>query len=204
MSQFFLVHQENPQSRLIEQAVEIIKNGGLFVFPTDSAYALGCQLGNKKALDKIRMIRKLDKEHNFTLMCRDLSELSVYARVDNQSYRSIKANTPGPFTFILEGTAEVPRRLLHKKRKTIGLRVPKNLIVQSLLEVLGEPIMSVTLIMPGNDYPMINPSDIRNKLEKSVDLIIDGGHCGIGLTTVVNLSGSCPEITRQGIGNFGV
>ena len=202
MSQFFSIHPENPQLRLIRQSVEIIRKGGLIIFPTDSAYALGCHLGDKKALDKIRMIRQLSKEHNFTLMCRDLSELSLYAKIDNQLYRSLKAHTPGPYTFILEGTSEVPRRLLHQKRKTIGLRIPKSQVALALLEELGEPIMSVSLIMPGDDYPLTDPHDMRSMLEHSVDLIIDGGYCGLESTTVVDFSGAYPEITRQGIGKF--
>ena len=159
-------------------------------------------MGDKKALDKIRQIRQLDKNHNFTLMCRDLSELSVYAKVDNQLYRSLKAHTPGPYTFILEATSEVPRRLMHPKRKTIGLRVPENPIALALLEDLGEPIMSVTLIMPGDEYPLTDPYDIRDMLEHHVDLIVEGGYCGLEPTTVVDLSGESPVLVRQGMGQF--
>lgn len=202
MSQFFSIHPDNPQHRLIRQASEIVRKGGIIVYPTDSAYALGCHIGDKKALDKIRQIRQLDKNHNFTLMCRDLSELSVYAKVDNQVYRSIKAHTPGPYTFILEATSEVPRRLMHPKRKTIGLRVPGNPIALELLEDLGEPIMSVTLIMPGDEYPLTDPYDIRDMLEHHVDLIVEGGYCGLEPTTVVDLSGDTPVIVRQGMGQF--
>jgi tRNA threonylcarbamoyl adenosine modification protein (Sua5/YciO/YrdC/YwlC family) len=202
MSQFFSIHPENPQARLVRQAVEIIRKGGIIVYPTDSAYALGCHLGDKKALDKIRQIRQLDKNHNFTLMCRDLSELSVYAKVDNQIYRSLKAHTPGPYTFILEATSEVPRRLMHAKRKTIGLRVPENAIALALLEDLGEPIMSVTLIMPGDEYPLTDPYDIRDLLEHHVDLVVEGGYCGLEPTTVVDLTGEAPDVTRQGMGQF--
>lgn len=202
MSQFFSIHPENPQARLVRQAVEIIRKGGIIVYPTDSAYALGCHIGDKKALDKIRQIRQLDKNHNFTLMCRDLSELSVYARVDNQTYRSLKAHTPGPYTFILEATSEVPRRLMHAKRKTIGLRVPENAIALALLEDLGEPIMSVTLIMPGDEYPLTDPYDIRDLLEHHVDLVVEGGYCGLEPTTVVDLTGEAPDVTRQGMGQF--
>lgn len=202
MSQFFSIHPDNPQHRLIRQASEIVRKGGIVVYPTDSAYALGCHIGDKKALDKIRQIRQLDKNHNFTLMCRDLSELSVYAKVDNQVYRSIKAHTPGPYTFILEATSEVPRRLMHPKRKTIGLRVPGNPIALELLEDLGEPIMSVTLIMPGDEYPLTDPYDIRDMLEHHVDLIVEGGYCGLEPTTVVDLSGDAPVIVRQGMGQF--
>ncbi len=202
MSQFFSIHPDNPQHRLVRQASEIVKKGGIIVYPTDSAYALGCHVGDKKALDKIRQIRQLDKNHNFTLMCRDLSELAVYAKVDNQLYRSLKAHTPGPYTFILEATSEVPRRLMHPKRKTIGLRVPENPIALALLENLGEPIMSVTLIMPGDEYPLTDPYDIRDMLEHHVDLIVEGGYCGLEPTTVVDLSGQSPVIIRQGMGEF--
>lgn len=202
MSQFFSIHPDNPQHRLVRQATEIIRQGGIVVYPTDSAYALGCHIGDKKALDKIRQIRQLDKNHNFTLMCRDLSELAVYAKVGNQLYRSIKAHTPGPYTFILDATSEVPRRLMHPKRKTIGLRVPDNAIALALLEDLGEPIMSVTLIMPGDEYPLTDPYDIRDLLEHHVDLIVEGGYCGLEPTTVVDLSGDEPVIIRQGVGSF--
>lgn len=202
MSQFFSIHPDNPQQRLVRQAAEIVRKGGVIVYPTDSAYALGCHVGDKKALDKIRQIRQLDKNHNFTLMCRDLSELSVYAKVDNQLYRSLKTHTPGPYTFILEATSEVPRRLMHPKRKTIGLRVPENPIALALLEDLGEPIMSVTLIMPGDEYPLTDPYDIRDMLEHHVDLIVEGGYCGLEPTTVVDLSGESPVIVRQGMGQF--
>lgn len=202
MSQFFSIHPDNPQHRLVRQASEIVRKGGIIVYPTDSAYALGCHVGDKKALDKIRQIRQLDKNHNFTLMCRDLSELAVYAKVDNQLYRSLKAHTPGPYTFILEATSEVPRRLMHPKRKTIGLRVPENPIALALLEDLGEPIMSVTLIMPGDEYPLTDPYDIRDMLEHHVDLIVEGGYCGLEPTTVVDLSGESPAIIRQGMGEF--
>ena len=202
MSQFFTIHPENPQLRLIRQAVEIVRAGGVIVYPTDSAYALGCQIGDKKALDRIRQIRQLDKHHNFTLMCRDLSELSAYAKVANQVFRLLKTYTPGPYTFILDATAEVPRRLMHPKRKTIGLRVPGNPIALALLEELGEPLMSVTLIMPTDEYPLTDPYDIRDTLEHHVDLIVDGGYCGLEATTVVDLSGEVPQITRQGVGRF--
>lgn len=202
MSQFFSIHPDNPQHRLVRQASEIVRKGGIIVYPTDSAYALGCHIGDKKALDKIRQIRQLDKNHNFTLMCRDLSELALYAKVDNQLYRSLKAHTPGPYTFILEATSEVPRRLMHPKRKTIGLRVPSNPIALELLADLGEPIMSVTLIMPGDEYPLTDPYDIRDMLEHRVDLIVEGGYCGLEPTTIVDLSGDAPVIIRQGVGQF--
>jgi len=200
MSQFFTIHPENPQQRLIHQAVDIIRRGGLVIYPTDSAYAIGCHIGDKKALDRIRLIRHLDKHHNFTLVCRDLSELALYAKVDNQVYRTLKAHTPGSYTFILEATSEVPRRLMHPKRKTVGLRVPANPIALALLEELGEPLMSVTLIMPDDEFPLIDPYDIRDILEHRVDLIIDGGFCGLEMTSVVDLTGEVPQILREGVG----
>lgn len=200
MSQFFQIHPDNPQTRLIHQAVDIVRAGGVIVYPTDSAYALGCHIGDKAALDRIRRIRKLDKHHNFTLMCRDLSELATYARVDNAAYRLLRNNTPGPYTFILEATSEVPRRLKHPKRKTIGLRVPDNPIALDLLATLGEPLMSVTLIMPGDEYPLTDPYDIRSLLEHEVDLVIDGGFCGLEPTSVIDLSGDFPAVVRRGRG----
>ncbi len=202
MAQFFQIHPENPQHRLIVQAVDIIRKGGIVVYPTDSAYALGCQIGNKDALDKIRSMRQLDKNHNFTLMCRDLSELATYAKVDNRIYRLIKNHTPGAYTFILEATVEVPRRLMHPKRKTIGLRVPDNFIALALLEELGEPIMTSSLLMPGEEYPVADPYEMRDLLEHHVDLVIDGGYCGIETTTIIDLTGDAPELVRQGKGDF--
>ncbi len=202
MSQFFDIHPENPQPRLIRQAVEIIRGGGLAVYPTDSAYALGCHIGDKRAVDRIRRIRDLDKHHNFTLLCRDLSELGTYARVENQVFRMLKANTPGPYTFILEATSEVPRRLVHTKRKTIGLRVPDNPVALALLEELGEPLMSVTLIMPGDELPLTDPYEVRNLLEHQVDLIIEGGNCGLEPTTIVDMTSGVPALVRQGKGDF--
>ncbi|GAB1265198.1 L-threonylcarbamoyladenylate synthase [Aurantivibrio infirmus] len=202
MAQFFQIHPENPQIRLVRQAVEIIRKGGLVAYPTDSAYALGCQIGDRIALDRIRAIRRLDKDHNFTLVCRDLSELATYAKVDNRMFRLIKQYTPGPFTFILEATSEVPRRLKHPKRKTIGLRVPNNPIALALLEELGEPLMTSTLLLPGDEFPLTDPYDIRETLEHELELVIDGGFCGMEPTTVVDLSGESPQITRQGLGIF--
>lgn len=201
MSQFYQIHPENPQARLIRNAVDIIRNGGVVVYPTDSAYALGCRIGDKTALDRIRRIRKLDDKHNFTLVCRDLSEIATYAKVDNTSYRSLRHTTPGPYTFILQATNEVPRRLMHPKRKTVGLRVPNNAIAAALLADLGEPLMSVTLIMPGDELPLIDPYDIRQTLEHEVDLIIDGGYCGMEPTTVVDLADDRPVILRAGKGD---
>jgi tRNA threonylcarbamoyl adenosine modification protein (Sua5/YciO/YrdC/YwlC family) len=201
VSQFFQIHPDNPQARLIRQAVDIIRSGGVVVYPTDSAYALGCHIGDKAALDRIRRIRKLDDKHNFTLVCRDLSEIATYAKVSNAVYRQLRQTTPGPYTFILLATSEVPRRLLHPKRKTVGLRVPDNAIAAALLQDLGEPLMSVTLIMPGEDLPLIDPYDIRQTLEHEVDLVIDGGYCGMEPTTVVDLADEIPVIVREGKGD---
>jgi len=200
MSQFFSVHPETPQTRLIHQAVEILNRGGVIVYPTDSAYALGCLLDNKSGAERIKEIRRLPEAHNFTLICKDLSELSRYARVDNSAYRQIKHATPGPYTFVFEASREVPRRIMNPKRKTIGLRVPDNAIAQSLLNELDAPLMSVTLIMPGDDYPLSDPYDIRTTLEHQVDLVIDGGYCGLEPTTVIDMSGDEIVLLRQGLG----
>ncbi len=201
MSQFFYIHPENPQARLINQAVAIIRNGGVVVYPTDSGYALGCQLENKAALDKICRIRKLGDKHNFTLLCRDLSELSLYARLDNSTFRLLKNNTPGPYTFIFKGTKEVPRRLMNAKRKTIGIRVPDNKIALDLLESLGEPLMSTSLILPGSDVAESDPEEIRDKLEHAVDLIMNGGYLGEQPTTVIDFSGDSMVVAREGAGD---
>ena len=202
MSKFFQIHVENPQQRLIDQAVDIIKAGGVIVYPTDSGYALGCHIGDKAAMERIRAIRQVDAKHNFTLVCRDLSEIATYARVENSAYRLIKNHTPGPYTFILKATKEVPKRLQNPKRKTIGLRVPDNLIAQALLERLGEPLMSSTLILPGDDMPLTDPYDIRDTLEHALDLIIDGGYCGFEPTTVVELTEDAPVVVRIGLGSI--
>lgn len=201
MSQYFEIHPDNPQNRLIKQAVEIINKGGVIIYPTDSSYALGCHLGDKKAMDKIRLIRHLDKNHNFTLVCRDLSEISKYAIVDNMNYRLMKSLTPGPYTFVLPASREVPKRLLHPKRKTIGIRVPDNAVCIALLQELDQPLMSSTLSLPNEEYPLTDPYQIRLKLENMVDLIIDGGYSGHEQTTVVNLVNEKPEILRQGLGS---
>ena len=201
MSQFFQIHPDNPQARLISQAAEIIRQGGVVVYPTDSGYALGCQLGNKNALETIRRIRRLDKNHNFTLVCRDLSELGNYARVDNSAYRLLKNHTPGPYTFILKATSEVPKRLMHPKRRTIGLRVPENNIALALLAELNEPLMSVTLILPGDEQPMTDPYEIRQLLEHELDVVIDGGYCGMEPTSVIDMVEDPPEVIRRGQGD---
>jgi tRNA threonylcarbamoyl adenosine modification protein (Sua5/YciO/YrdC/YwlC family) len=202
MSQFFQIHSDNPQPRLVSQAVDIIRDGGLVVYPTDSSYAIGCHLGDKDAMERIRRIRQLDARHHFTLVCRDLSEIAAYAKVDNQAYRLLKSLTPGPYTFLLPATHEVPRRLQHAKRKTIGLRVPDHRVAQALLVELNEPILSSTLIMPGADLPETDAEEIRDRLDKLVDLIIDGGNCGFEPTTVIDLASSgAPEVLRQGKGD---
>ena len=204
MSQFFQIHPLNPQVRLIRQAVEIIRNDGLVVYPTDSSYALGCHVGDKRGMERIRRIRNLDNRHNFTLMCRDLSEISTYAKVDNSSYRLLKSLTPGAYTFILKATHEVPRRLQNPKRKTIGIRVPDHPVTQALLDELGEPLMSSTLILPGKDMPETDANDIRERLEHEVDLVIDGDHCGVEPTTVVDLVDGVAQVVRQGCGSVEV
>lgn len=201
MGQFFQIHPETPQPRLVRQAVALLREGAVIVYPTDSAYAFGCQIGEKKALDRIRDLRRLGPDHNFTLMCRDLSEIGTYARVDNAAYRLLKSLTPGPYTFILPATREVPRRLQHPKRKSIGIRVPEHPIAQALLDELGEPLMSSTLILPGEEMPLVDPQDIRERLQNQVDLIIDGGLCGVEPTTVVDLEGAAPRVLREGKGD---
>ncbi|AEY02267.1 hypothetical protein GU3_12560 [Oceanimonas sp. GK1] len=202
MSQFFEIHPDNPQPRLINQAVAIVRQGGVVVYPTDSGYAIGCLVGDKNAMERICRIRQIDKEHNFTLVCRDLSELSAYARVENTAFRLMKNNTPGAYTFILRATKEVPKRLQNPKRKTIGLRVPDHAISLALLEALGEPLMSCSLILPGETEAEYDPFEIRHRLEKVVDLIIDGGVLDPRPTTVVDLYDDNPVILREGAGDL--
>jgi len=201
MSQFFQIHDENPQHRLVLQAVDIIRKGGIIVYPTDSGYAIGCHIGDKHSMDKIRQIRQLDKQHNFTLVCRDLTDISTYAQTDNSHYRLLKANTPGAYTFILKATRELPKRLMHPKRKTIGIRIPDNAIAQALLEELDEPLLSSTLILPGEETPMTDPYEIRQVLEHQLDLIIDGGFCGLEATTVIDFEEEVPIVVRKGLGS---
>jgi tRNA threonylcarbamoyl adenosine modification protein (Sua5/YciO/YrdC/YwlC family) len=200
--QFITIHPQNPQPRLISQVVTIIRHGGVIIYPTDSSYALGCLIGNKGAMDRIRRIRGLDEQHNFTLVCRDLSEIASYARLDNRSFRFIKSLTPGPYTFILNATREVPRRLQNPKRKTIGLRVPDHPIALALLESLGEPLMSATLIMPHEEMPLTDPQDMQNRLGSQVDVIIDGEYCGFEPTTIIDLVGEVPLVVRKGKGDI--
>lgn len=201
MSQFFQIHAETPQPRLIRQAVDLLRGGAVIVYPTDSGYALGCLIGDKDAIERIRQIRRLDERHNFTLVCRDLSEIATYAKVDNSTYRLLKLLTPGAYTFILDATREVPRRLQHPKRKTIGIRVPDNAIAQALLAELGEPLMSTTLILPGDELPQNDPYEFRSQLERQVDLIIDGGYGDLEPTTVIDLVDGVPVVVRQGKGD---
>lgn len=198
---FFQIHTETPQPRLVRQAVDVIRRGGVIIYPADSSYALGCAVGEKSALDRIRQIRRLDDKHNFTLICRDLSELGLYAKVNTSAFRLLKAHLPGPYTFILDATREVPRMLMHPKKRTIGLRVPANPIAQALLEELGGPMLSVSLIMPGSTEPLSDPYEIRDLLEHQVDLIIDGGYGTYEASTVVDLTGDQPEIVRYGSGD---
>jgi tRNA threonylcarbamoyl adenosine modification protein (Sua5/YciO/YrdC/YwlC family) len=201
MSQFFQIHPDNPQARLISQAAQIVRDGGIVALPTDSCYALVCHLDDKDAVARLRRIRNVDDKHHLTLLCRDLSEISLYAKVDNQQYRLLKAATPGAYTFILEATKEVPRRLSHPSRKTIGLRVPENRIVHALLEELAQPLLGTTLILPDEDEPLTDPEDVRDRLNKVVDLVIDGGACSFEPTTVIDLTSSEPVLQRQGRGD---
>lgn len=201
VSQFFQIHPQTPQPRLIKQAVEIIRAGGVVVYPTDSSYAVGCRIGEKSAIERVRRLRQLDDRHNFTLLCRDLSQLGLFAKVDTTAFRLLKAHTPGPYTFILDATREVPRLLLHPKRRTIGLRVPTHPIAQALLESLGEPLMSVSLVMPGEEEPLSDPYEMRDRLEHQVDLVIDGGPGGGTASTVVDLTGAEPQVIRAGCGD---
>ena len=204
MSQFFQIHPDNPQPRLIKQAVQIVDAGGIIALPTDSSYALVCHLDDKNAVERLRRIREIDEKHHLTLLCRDLSDIANYAKVDNRQYRLLKSATPGPYTFILEATKEVPRRLSHPSRKTIGLRVPQHAIAQALLEELGQPLIGTTLMLPGEVLPLNDPEEIREYLEKQLDCVIDGGGCSLEPTTVVDLTGSEPVVLREGRGSIGL
>jgi len=202
MTEIIEIHPVNPQSRIIRQIAEIIRNGGVIAYPTDSSYALGCHLGDRDALERIRRIRQADKHHNFTLVCRDLSEIATYARVENWAYRLLKSLTPGPYTFILKATREVPRRLQNPRRKTIGIRVPNHPVTQAILGELGEPLMSSTLLLPGEEYPPSNAIEALDKLTGRVDVVVDAGPCGMEPTTVVDLEGGAPVILRRGKGDI--
>lgn len=195
------MHPKNPQERLLKIAVDCVRSGGLIAYPTDSCYALGCHVGDKDALERVRRIRQADKHHHFTLVCRDLSEIARYARVETWQFRLLKAHTPGPYTFLLEATRETPRRLQHPKRRTIGIRVPDHPVPQALLGLLGEPLMSSTLLLPGDEQPLTDGAEIRERLDRELDAIIDGGHCGIEPTTVVDLAVSPPAVIRRGRGD---
>ena len=201
MTQYFKVHPINPQRRLLQRAVDIVRNGGIIVYPTDSSYAFGWHFGDKAALDKIRWIRQTERDHDFTLACRDLSEIATYARVDNWEYRLLRAHTPGPYTFVLRATHETPKRLQDPKRRSIGIRVPDHPIAQGLLDALGEPLMSSTLLLPGDALPLTEPEDIRARLEKLVDAIVDGGACGVEPTSVIDLSRGEVVVLRKGKGD---
>lgn len=203
MAQFFSIHPENPQARLLREAAKVVHKGGVIVYPTDSCYALGCALGNKEAMMRILAIRQIDQKHHLTLMCHDLSELGTYARVDNSQFRLLKAATPGSFTFILQASKEVPKRTLHPKRNTIGLRVPDHIIALALLEELGEPMLSCTLMLPEEVEPLTDPDDIRDKIANQVDVIIDGGWCGIEPSTVIDMTDKI-ELVRQGKGDAAI
>jgi tRNA threonylcarbamoyl adenosine modification protein (Sua5/YciO/YrdC/YwlC family) len=201
LAQLFTIHPDNPQPRLIRQAAEIVRKGGVIVYPTDSCCALGCRIGDKAAMERIRKIRQVDERHHLSLVCRDLAEIGQYASINNVQFRLLKAATPGSYTFILQATKEVPKRLLHPSRRTIGLRVPDHKVTRALLEELGEPLLSSTLILPGDELPLNDPEEIRERLEHQVDAVIDGGQCGIVPTTVVDLTGDEPVITRVGKGS---
>jgi len=200
VSQFFVIHPVNPQPRLIRQAVAIVREGGIIAYPTDSSYALGCRIGDREAMEQLRRIRQIDEEHHFTLMCRDLAEISRYAQVDNARFRLLKAATPGCYTFILAATRELPRRILHPRRRSIGIRIPDHRVALALLEELNEPLLSTTLQLPGDEEPLGDPTEIRARLEKLIDLVIDAGPCGVALSTVVDLTGDTPVIVREGKG----
>jgi tRNA threonylcarbamoyl adenosine modification protein (Sua5/YciO/YrdC/YwlC family) len=204
MSQHFQIHPDNPQTRLLQQAAEIVRAGGVVVYPTDSCYALGCQPGDKEALERIRRLRRLDDRHNLTLVCRDLSEIATYAKIDNTAYRLLKTLTPGPYTFLLKATNEVPRRLQHPKRRTIGIRVPDHRITRLLLEAVDGPLMSTTLRLPEDELPLSDPDEIFDRIGHAIDLVIDGGACGVEATTVVDMTAAPPTLVRAGLGDTGL
>ncbi|HVY81766.1 MAG TPA: L-threonylcarbamoyladenylate synthase [Steroidobacteraceae bacterium] len=202
MSQYFEVHPVNPQARLIRRAADIVREGGVIAYPTDSCYALGCHIGDKDALERVRRIRQADRNHHFTLVCRDLTEIARYARIDTWQFRMLKACTPGAYTFLLPATRETPRRLQHERRRTIGIRVPDHPVPLALLEELGEPLMSSTLMLPGDETPMTSGQEIRARLEHQIDAVLDSGNCGVEPTTVVDLAVSPPVIVRKGKGDL--
>ena len=204
MAQFFQIHPDNPQARLIRQAADIVHQGGIIVYPTDTSYALGCHIGDKNALQRMRRIRQVDDKHDFTLACRDLSEIAIYAKVDNNQYRLLKNLTPGAYTFINNATKQVPKRLLHEKKKTIGIRIPDNRIALELLDTLGEPMLTSTLLLPGDEYPLTDPYDMKDTIGNLVDLIIDGGYCGMEETTMIDLVDDVPVVLREGMGDISI
>jgi tRNA threonylcarbamoyl adenosine modification protein (Sua5/YciO/YrdC/YwlC family) len=204
MAQFFQIHPDNPQVRLIRQAADIVHQGGIIVYPTDTSYALGCHIGDKNALQRMRRIRQVDDKHDFTLACRDLAEIATYAKVDNNQYRLLKNLTPGAYTFINNATKQVPKRLLHEKKKTIGIRIPNNRIALELLDTLGEPMLTSTLLLPGDEYPLTDPYDMKDTIGNLVDLIIDGGYCGMEETTMIDLVGDVPVVLREGMGDISI
>jgi len=201
MARYFDVHPVDPQRRAIGQVVELVRSGGLIAYPTDSCFALGCQLGNREGLDRIREIRELDDGHHFTLVCRDFAQLGQFVHVSNAMYRLVKSSTPGSYTFILPATKEVPKRLMHPKKKTVGVRIPEHTVAQALLQALGEPILSSTLLLPDHEEPLTQGWEIKERLDNAVDAVLDSGDCGTEPTTVVDLSGDVPEVVRRGAGD---
>ena len=202
MGHYISIHPQNPQARLINQAAEILNDGGILVYPTDSVYGIGCKIGDKRALERIRKIRNLDKDHNFTLLCRNISEVAVYAKLNNSNFRTLKTFTPGPFTFVLAASSELPRRLLHPKRKTVGVRIPDNLVIQALMNALAGPVINMTFTLPDDEFGLSDAYEIKQRVGAQVDAIIDGGYCGILPSTVVDLTNDIPTLVRQGLGNF--
>ena len=202
MGHYISIHPQNPQARLINQAAEILNDGGILVYPTDSVYGIGCKIGDKRALERIRKIRNLNKDHNFTLLCRNISEVAVYAKLNNSNFRILKTFTPGPFTFVLAASSELPRRLLHPKRKTVGIRIPDNLVIQALMNALAGPVINMTFTLPDDEFGLSDAYEIKQRVGAQVDAIIDGGYCGILPSTVVDLTNDIPTLVRQGLGNF--
>ena len=202
MGHYISIHPQNPQARLINQAAEILNDGGILVYPTDSVYGIGCKIGDKRALERIRKIRNLNKDHNFTLLCRNISEVAVYAKLNNSNFRILKTFTPGPFTFVLAASSELPRRLLHPKRKTVGVRIPDNLVIQALMNALSGPVINMTFTLPDDEFGLSDAYEIKQRVGAQVDAIIDGGYCGILPSTVVDLTNDIPTLVRQGLGDF--